>query len=266
MINILKKYLEDVKTREEKISRLREFLQVLVLKITYDKGYFKNLAFIGGTALRLLYNLKRFSEDLDFSLINKKGFDFERFISVLLNQLKKYGFDTQANLRAEPVVKNAILKFNNILYDLNLSDIQAQKLFIRIEVDTNPPGGYKTEVSLISNVFVFTVTQFDIPSLYSTKLHACFFRKYTKGRDFYDLFWYLGRNIKPNLKLLNNAISQTEKYNPEITEKNFKIFLKKELNKVDFKKVKKDVERFLIDKSELKLFEKRAAKKLIESL
>jgi len=126
-----------------------------------------------------------------------------------------------------------------------LSNLPEQKVFIKIEIDTNPPSGYNTEVSLINKLFVFDVVHFDLPFLYATKIHACFFRKYVKGRDFYDLMWYLTKKVTPNYKLLNNAIAQTHKKgNISISSENFKEFLKTRLLKIDFAKVKKDVERF----------------------
>ena len=77
-------------------------------------------------------------------------------------------------------------------------------------MDTNPPKGGRTAETPLNKTYIFSVRHFDLPSMLATKLHACFYRKYTKGRDFYDLVWYLGRKVFPNLELLNNAIQQTE--------------------------------------------------------
>jgi len=92
MLDLIKKAILEVETREVKIHIVREFLQVLILKILYDKGYFKNLAFVGGTALRVLYDVRRFSEDLDFSLINKEGYVPEAFLRKIVYELEKNGF------------------------------------------------------------------------------------------------------------------------------------------------------------------------------
>jgi len=110
---------------------------------------------------------------------------------------------------------------------------------------------------------VFTVTNYDIPSLYASKLHACFFRKCIKGRDFYDLIWYLGKKSIPNFVLLNNAIEQTEHKRLNLNRENFNDFLMERLATIDFVKVKKDVERFIEDKNELKLLNKDLILKLI---
>jgi hypothetical protein len=137
--------------------------------------------------------------------------------------------------------------------------------YTKIEIILTPTSPFKNIVSSIhssnqvffnSEVFVFTVLRFDLASLYATKLHACFFRKYTKGRDIYDLIWYLGKELLPNFTLLNNAIEQTEGKNSTLNRDNFKEFLIRKIEEIDFIKAKKDVERFLVDKDELRLFNK----------
>ncbi|MEW6482801.1 MAG: nucleotidyl transferase AbiEii/AbiGii toxin family protein [bacterium] len=256
MLDLIKKALLEVETREEKIHIVREFLQVLILKILYDKGYFKNLAFVGGTALRVLYDVQRFSEDLDFSLINREGYDFDTFLRKVVYELEKNGFSLDIKERKEKTVWEAMLKFKEVLFTLGLSKLKNEKVSIRVEVDSNPPTGWNTDISLINKYFVFTITHFDIPSLYATKLHACFFRRYTKGRDFYDLLWYLGKKTLPNFTLLNNAIEQTEGKRVDVREENFRDFLKQRLAHIDFVKVRKGVERFIVDKKELKLLDK----------
>jgi predicted nucleotidyltransferase component of viral defense system len=264
MLNFIEEQFTDGMSLEEKAHLVRESLQVLILKIIYDSGIFRNLAFVGGTALRLLFNLRRFSEDIDFSLIEKKGYDFNKLLQKLCYQLKSYGFDVDLKENYQKTGQSIMFKFKNVLYDLKLSNLKTQKLFIRVEIDTNPPSGFKTDISLINKFYVFTVIHYDIPSLYAAKLHACFFRKYIKGRDFYDLLWYLGKKIKPNFELLNNAIKQTEGKTDNIREKNFIGFLKNKLSNVDFDKVRKDVERFLVDKEELKLLDKNIIMQIVK--
>ena len=266
MIDIIHKLLKSERTKEAKLNALREFLQVLILRIIYDKGYFKNLSFVGGTALRLLHDLKRFSEDLDFSLIEKTGYSFKKLTGDISAELINYGLQADIMAQDSKTVQNIDIRFKSILHRLHLSPLKSQRIFIRCEIDSNPPEGWVTQVSLINRVYIFTVTHFDLPSLYALKLHACFYRKYTKGRDFYDLIWYLGKKITPNYLLLNNAIRQTEKDDPRITvgENNYRHFLHQKIAQIDFQKVKRDVERFLEDKSELRLFDKTTILSLVE--
>ena len=264
MIEILKQQLNTTMSEEEKINRVREFLQILCLKIIHDKGYFKSMAFVGGTALRILYDLRRFSEDLDFSVIKKKGYNFLDIISGLEYELKLYGLKVQVKNKAEKIVHSSFLKFSQLLNDLRLSQLKEQKLSIRVDIDSNPPKGWNTQNTLVNKTYIFNILHYDLPSLYATKLHACFFRRFIKGRDFYDFLWYLGRKIKPNLILLNNAIRQTESRNLKLDEKNFKRFLLEKLEGVDFNFVKRDLQRFLQDKKELDLLNFRLIKKSIE--
>lgn len=255
MIDVLRQQFTGAMSAEEKINRLREFLQILVLKILSDKGYFKNLAFVGRTALRIFYSLRRFSEDLDFSLMNRKDYDFATLISVLKKELRLFGIEVELKSRMEKVVQSAFVKFPGLLHELGIATLGDQKLSIRVEVDTHPPDGAVTEAGLINRTYLLSIVRFDLPSLYATKLHACFFRKYTKGRDFYDLVWYLGKKIEPNYKLLNNAIRQTHATDIRLTPANLSNFLAERLARVDFKTVRNDVERFLEDKTELKLLD-----------
>ena len=190
MIDILKKQFSQDMNSEEKINRLREFLQILCLKIIHDKGYFKNVAFVGGTALRVLYDLRRFSEDLDFSVIKTEGYDFSEIIKALEYELKLYGLNVESKNKIDKTVQSSFLKFNQLLKEFGLSQLEEQKLSVRIEVDSNPPKGWGTESTLINKTYVFPILHFDLPSLYATKLHACFFRRFIKGRDFYDFIWY----------------------------------------------------------------------------
>ncbi|MCK4245402.1 MAG: nucleotidyl transferase AbiEii/AbiGii toxin family protein, partial [Candidatus Omnitrophica bacterium] len=120
---------------------------------------------------------------------------------------------------------------------------------------------------LIHRYFIFSVAHFDLPSLYATKLCACFFRKYVKGRDFYDLLWYLTKKIEPNYRLLNSAINQIHKSDfAPVNRDNFREFLGDHLVGIDFTKVKKDVERFLEDKGEVHLINKKSFLRLLDSI
>lgn len=263
MIELIEKAISDIPDRETKIHVVREYLQLLILKILYDRGYYKNLAFVGGTALRFLYGLRRFSEDLDFSLISRQGYNFDTLLKSIAYDLEKSGLSLDIKKQLEPPVQSVMLRFKDVLFQLGLSNLKAEKLSIKLEVDIHPPKGWNFETKLVSKHFVFTVTTFDIPSLYALKLHACFFRKYTKGRDFYDLLWYLGRKEVPNFKLLNNAVEQTEREKTTVNSENFRTFLKEKLAKIDFDKARKDVARFIEDKNEVKLIDQCVIQKLV---
>jgi hypothetical protein len=265
MIDIIRQQLTADMAQETRLNKAREVLQLAALKIIYDKDYFRRLSFTGGTALRVLFDLKRFSEDLDFSLVEKKGYDFNMMIDGLLKEYALYGLKAEAKPKTDKNVHSVFLKFPALLKEVGLSALKDQKLAIKLEIDSNPPQGGRITTTLVNKVYMFNIVHFDLPSLFATKLHACFFRKYAKGRDFYDLVWYLSKKTVPNFVLLNNAIKQTQGYEPFISEKNFKSFLLDGISKIDFSVLKKDVERFLEDRAELKLLDAELIKNSIET-
>lgn len=263
MIELFKKEIAGEKSLEDKINRLREMLQLVCLKILYDKGHFSALTFTGGTALRLLYNLRRFSEDLDFFLTVKRSYDFGSIASDLKRGFSLNGLEMSLKTWGLSDVDNGTMKFPGLLKDMGLSRAGDPDISIQLEINLNPPSGGEIEKTLINRIFMLNIAHFSLPALYATKLHACFFRKYVKGRDFYDLLWYLGKKIKPDYVLLNNAIRQTDGEFEVLDENNIKDFLLRRLEKVDFGDVKKDVERFLEDKNDLKLLEKSVITKSV---
>ncbi|MFA5271668.1 MAG: nucleotidyl transferase AbiEii/AbiGii toxin family protein [Candidatus Omnitrophota bacterium] len=265
MIDVIKQLIAATPDIEGKLNRAREFLQIVILKILYDKATLDCISFTGGTALRILFDLRRFSEDMDFSLVKKEGYNFANIHQELISGLKLHGFVVEVKSNEENKVNSLLLRFSELLKPLGLSPLHSQKLAIKLEIDTNPPMGGHLVDTLVNKTYIFNVLHFDLPSLFATKLHACFYRKYTKGRDYYDFLWYTGKKIKPNYILLNNAITQTQGKTPEINEENLKSFLLKHIKQVDFIKVKQDVERFLEDKSELKLLELKTIKQAIEA-
>jgi predicted nucleotidyltransferase component of viral defense system len=266
MIDVIKQQFRDEMPINEKLNLSREFLQILILKIMSDKGMFDRYAFVGGTCLRVLYDLRRFSEDLDFSLTDKGGMDIGEVRDECVKALELYGLPCEAKPRSVGAVSGMMIKFPGLLKELGISPLSGQKLSIKWEADTNPPGGWQRTHTIVNKHFMFNVAHYDLPSLFAGKLHACFYRTYTKGRDWYDFLWYLSKRIKPNLPMLNNAIIQTEKKDAHIDENNFKDYLLEHIEAVDFKKAKKDVERFLEDKGALSMFDKEMIKDTITSM
>jgi predicted nucleotidyltransferase component of viral defense system len=255
MIDFLQKHISSELTPENKMNMLREALQLLVLKILQDKGHFSYMAFVGGTALRILYGMRRFSEDLDFSVIDKKGYNFNEVISDIKRELGLFGLEVDTKTKTTRAVHSCMLKFSGLLKKLSLSALSGEKLSIKFDADSNPPSGGKDETTLVNNIYLISVRHLDLSSLYATKIHACCFRGYAKGRDFYDLVWYLGKKITPNYILLNNAIKQTQGKDPGLSSENISEFLLSKITDIDFTTIRKDAERFLEDKNELRLMD-----------
>ncbi|MBI5699921.1 nucleotidyl transferase AbiEii/AbiGii toxin family protein [Candidatus Saganbacteria bacterium] len=256
MKEILLKKLEGLGSNEEKYNFTREYLQELILQILDRKGYFKNFAFVGGTALRILYDMPRFSEDLDFSLINKKGFDFSALLKTAKKELELTGYSVEEAKAKDKTVLSEFIRFKGLLYELGLSQLKSEKLFIKLEIDSNPPRGYQTEVVLVNKNFLFKVNCYKPDSLFASKLHAVLFRKYDKGRDYYDLLWFLTRKTPINYKLLSNAAAQTEGKNFDLDGPQTKELLLGRIDRINFPRLLSDVQFFLEKKEEAEYFKK----------
>jgi hypothetical protein len=193
------------------VNRLRELLQREILAGLHRAESFRNIAFVGGTCLRLLHGLHRFSEDLDFSFID--GGDAS-FLTVLPAALRKHlagsGFDdVEITTSDSPGAVTSIwIKFPGLLHEMGASPMATQKLSIKLEIDQNPPAGAGLETKVKSTPTLMAITVHDMPSLMAGKLHAILARPYTKGRDWYDLLWYCGKAVEPNTELLTAALAQ----------------------------------------------------------
>lgn len=263
MKELIKAELNKHSQSQFKKLALTEFLQHLILQSLYRQNAFKYLTFTGGTALRLLYNTGRFSEDLDFSLTENEEIKINNLIQLVKNDLLLQGIKSETYTKDERTIFKSDFRFTDILKEFNLSPLKDQKLTIKIEADRKPPKGWNKEILFVSSPVSYSVSVFDLSSLFATKLHAVFYRKYTKGRDYYDLIWYLGKQVKPNFKLLNNAIKQTHPDEEKITEKTFKDKLIHHLDSINFRAIKSEVERLIIDQEELKFLNAESAKSLL---
>ncbi len=249
-----------------KLNTLREYLQAYILRILHTDELFKNSAFLGGTALRFLYGLPRFSEDLDFSLIKAADSSFTESINKLKKELILAGYAISIRYSEVKAVKYALVKFEELMRDTGLSPYKEQLLSIKIDIDTNPPSGAGFKPQIINKYFPLSFMFYDLPSLLAGKIHALLSRNYTKGRDYFDLCWYLSRwkNSVPNINFLTNALKQTD-YRGELPDsKNWRQCLYKVVEKTNWKLIYKDVENFLESEADSIVFTKENALKLIK--
>ena len=195
-----------------RLNLLREYMQACILRSLHESEAFVQLSFVGGTALRFLYNLPRFSEDLDFSLENPIGYDPRRWVKKVKTDLSLMGFVTTVTWNEAKTVQIGWVRVAEILAEAGLAGTSKQKLSIKIEIDTRPPAGAATEAETITRHFLFALRHHDLPSLMAGKVHALIARPYSKGRDWYDLLWYqsLRPPVAPNSVLLQNALDQTQ--------------------------------------------------------
>jgi predicted nucleotidyltransferase component of viral defense system len=194
------------------LNRLREYLQAFVLRSFHESEAFRPLAFVGGTALRFLHNLPRFSEDLDFSLVSGEGYAGMEWMAKVKRDLTLAGFSPEVTWNDRKVVHTGWVRVAGILHEAGLSAMPAEKLAIKLEIDTRPLTGARCERRVVTRHVTFLLQYYDRPSLLAGKLHAAITRKYAKGRDWYDLVWHLSQRppVVPNLPFLQHALDQTQ--------------------------------------------------------
>ncbi len=248
-----------------KLNIMREYLQAYILRIMHDEGVFRSTAFVGGTALRFLYKLPRFSEDLDFSLTGEMGCSFITLLEKIKKELILSGYEISLSYNAQKSVNYAFVKYENLMYEAGLSPHKHQKFSTKIEIDTNPPRGAVVTTGMVNVYVPLSFLSYDLPSLFAGKIHALLNRKYTKGRDFFDLGWYLSRwhTLTPNMKLLQNALEQTGWGKKMPIENTWRDFISNVVQKTDWKKVTRDVENFLENPADMQVFSKENVLKLL---
>jgi len=249
-------------------SLAREYLQARILLSLQDSGAFSNWAFLGGTALRFLYRLPRYSEDLDFSLWPRNAdLKFDKTVSLVQRDLEGESYSVDIKVRDRSAVATALVRFRDLLYELDLSNHRGEVLSIKIEIDKNPPKGAGVETKIIRRHVLLHLLHYNPASLFAGKLHGVLMRKYTKGRDLYDLAWYLSSPEwpEPNLGQLNNALLQTGWDGPAATEKNWRQLVRDKLDQMDWKQALADVSPFLESPQDTELISKEVLLSLLES-
>ena len=246
--------IKDVSDPAQKLNVLREYVQVQALRSLHEMEAFSNLSFVGGTALRFVFDLPRFSEDLDFALNNESGYRPESWMKKVKNDLSLAGFDTSLKWNARTTVHKAWIKIAGLLNEAGLAAMKSQKLSIKLEIDTNPPVGARSVRALITRHVMLSISHYDLPSLMAGKVHALLTRQYTKGRDWYDLLWYRGKvpPVEPNLGQLQQALNQTQGAGV-MDAAGWKGHLIETLNNLDCTAVTADVKSFLEHPSDASL-------------
>ena len=247
----------DLSTVDSQRNATYEVMQQVVLSGLYRVGFFKEAALYGDTCLRIFHNLGRYSEDMDFSLLEKNpDFHFEEYFPAIIEEAKLLGREitiTKKDKKNFSKVESAFLKDNTDMY--NLSFQTEKNLKIKIEVDKEPPVGFNTEQKLLMLPFSFQTRCMTLPSLYAGKLHALIFRSWNnriKGRDWYDFEWYVRHKVPLDFKHLQ---VRAKEFNAlELTKESFLEKLRERLATADIAMVKQDVEPFIIDKRELDIW------------
>lgn len=268
-------------SEEKVLSALREIMQEIALAGLSRTDFFDKAAFYGGTALRIFYGLDRFSEDLDFSLLaSDPDFSLEPYFSAVITEFEATGMKVSIREKDKKIktsVESAFLKSETIWKELVLEDIVKQaglasnkSIKIKIEVDCNPPLGFVTEEKLLLRPFSFYVKCFTRPGLFAGKMHALLFRKWknrVKGRDWYDLEWYIKKGIPLDMAHFVRRARDTGDWQEEtMSRQQFFHLLHDKINTVSFDKVKEDVVRFIQDEKSLEIWSKDYFMDLTEKL
>lgn len=269
------------KTADDYKQALREIMQQLTLAGLSRSGFFSKAAFYGGTALRIFYGLDRFSEDLDFSLLQEdENFNLEYYLKFVEDEFLAQGMVVTIKTKHKSVVsaiESAFLKsetfWGELILETSVSGLGIKQnigLKIKIEVDTKPPLGFETEEKLLLKPYSFYVKCFVLEDLFAGKMHALLFRKWgnnVKGRDWYDLEWYIKKGINLNLQhFLSRARDSSDWSKETISESEFKKLLTARIENLNIEIAKKDVERFIQNPKVLQIWSKQYFLDLIKML
>ena len=270
-MNIIEQMLSkySIDSEADLVNALKEVFQEIALLGLYHGGFFNKAAFYGGTALRILYGLNRFSEDLDFTLLEKDdSFDIEKYFPSIIDEFEALGISIDLKKKIKKNtnsdIESAFLKNGTSIHTLNIqaNDLSSilggihsgKKLKIKFEVDTNPPLKFQTEAKTLLMPKTFNIISMTLPNLYAGKMHAILFRNWqtrVKGRDWYDFEWYVKQNTKLNLEHLQERMYESGDLNKniELDKTIFKNLMYNKIETLDIAKAIEEVSPFIKDKS-----------------
>jgi predicted nucleotidyltransferase component of viral defense system len=258
----------ECRSRDDYVNALREILQDVALLGLWRSKFFEHAAFYGGTALRVLHGLDRYSEDLDFSLLKAdESFSLKAYGDALLREISSFGFHVEfesCRKTQASAIESAFLKTNTYRQLIVIETAQellrdlhpAKNLKIRLEVDTDPPGGFKTETQYVLQPIPFSVRVYCLPDLFAGKLHAILCRKWktrVKGRDWYDLVWYAGRHPEVRISHLESRMRQSGDYRDDepLTLDRLRHLLRQAVDDLDVEQARREVAPFIVDQRAL---------------
>lgn len=270
-------------TKEEYINAFKEIVQEIALYSLSQTDFFENAAFYGGTALRIFYGLDRFSEDLDFSLcVKNKDFSLDKYFSILEKTFIKLGLNFEVKIKNKNIdsnIQSAFLKGNTLEHILLINSnteiakyIQKNEVVkIKFEVDTNPPSNATYDYKSKLYPLFYKIKTYDESSLFAGKIHAVLCRKWknrVKGRDLYDLEFYIKNRCIFNIDHLMQRMIQTKDWDEQeqISLDKVKHKLRLKIDEIDIEQAKKDVLPFLKSKSKLMHWNKEYFKHLIDEI
>ena len=280
---MIQKWMDSYRPRNVRESEqvLREIMKEIALAGLYRGGFFKHAAFYGGTALRIFHGLDRFSEDLDFSLLEKNpDFAFETCFESVIREFESLGIRVSLQRQSKSAVTridSAFLKsdttWGELVFEDTIPQIQLSlkpNIKIKLEIDTDPPTGFQTENRLLTKPFSFHVNCFTLPDLFARKLHALLYRKWkdrVKGRDWYDLEWYIRNGIEvSSAHFCERSRASGHWTEPTIHRDQLLELLREKIDSVNFTRVREDIIRFIPDSSVVQIWSPSYFRELIRTL
>jgi hypothetical protein len=280
---MIKEWLDEYKPKNtlQAEQALREIIQEIALAGLQRSRFFEKAAFYGGTALRIFYNLPRFSEDLDFSLLTPDpDFSLQPYLDGMTKEFEALGIEitvAEKNKDSKTNVDSAFLKAGTTWKELILKRIIPQErigmlpvIKIKMEVDTEPPLGFATEEKLLLKPYSFYVKCFSLPDLFGGKMHALLFRKWknrVKGRDWFDLEWYIQKGIPLNLTHLQIRAEQSGDWKEGMLGRDQLLnLLETKINSVSFNNIREDIVKFIPDAKVLDIWSKDYFNDLVKNI
>lgn len=257
MIDIIKEKLNQhgASNALEEENAVKEILQEIALYALWRNDFFDGALFQGGTSLRILHGLPRFSEDLDFLLrYPDANFDWSPYLKGMTEVFARFGLKLEAQPKPhmDGAIRKALLKDDSVANQLNLffaNSGRRKTIKIKLEIDINPPAGSGEATTFLDFPADYEVRHQDMASNFALKIHALLCRGFLKGRDWFDFSWYISRRVEPNLILLQNALIQKGPWanNPslEIDITWLKEALSNAVTRIDWANAANDVRRFL---------------------
>lgn len=270
-------------TAKDYENALKEIMQEITLLGLWRAKFFEHAAFYGGTALRILYGLDRFSEDLDFSLLKPHPkYNLTPYLKSIETELNGMGFSVTTTVKEKNVdtaIESAFIKAGTKehLLKIKVPDLIAERaqknsiLHIKLEIDTDPPSGFETEAKTLLQPIPFAILSYKKPDLFAGKLHAILQRKWknrVKGRDYYDYVWYIARNVPVRLNHLEQRLRQSGGWSGKqpLKQADLVALLKIKFAEIDLELTKKDMLPFLKDPAAVKLWSREFFEALLPQL
>lgn len=261
-MNVFDEMIEsyECKTLEDRLNAIREVMQQVALAGLSKGGFFDKAAFYGGTCLRIFHGLDRFSEDMDFSLLQPEPtFDFEPYFAAMEEEFISVGQHVRISMKKKTkasAIQSAFLKGDTAQFNLALE--RGRVVNIKLEVDTNPPLEFETENKLLMLPRSFYTRCFTLPSLFAGKMHALLFRNWhnrVKGRDWYDFEWYVRKRVKLDFRhFCSRAYQFGSVQEGNITADTFREMLSNKIRETDFASAISDVRPFTKNPQQLELW------------